>query len=165
MIEGSIFGETDLLKNRIRSESYTTVTDCYLLQIPKALFKEVLSEFDDFRLEVEAISKQREWMRLARIQAWKLGVDEETFLGQHAIDKNNVAIMEERLEIEEESVLGDDVMDEKLALEKRQRMKKIEVLFTLRESHHLGIHDAIMRNSPLIGSRLQSTETVTLNLA
>lgn len=42
LIEGSIFGETDLLKNRMRTESYTTVTDCYMLKITKALFKEVL---------------------------------------------------------------------------------------------------------------------------
>ena len=55
LIEGSIFGETDLMKNRVRSESYTTVTDSYLLRIPKPLFKEVLQEFDDFRFEVDAI--------------------------------------------------------------------------------------------------------------
>ena len=35
LIEGSIFGETDILKKRMRSESYTAVTDCYLLQISK----------------------------------------------------------------------------------------------------------------------------------
>ena len=81
IIEGSIFGETDLLKNRMRTESYTTVTDCYLLKIPKVLFKEVLQEFEDFRAEIDAISKQREWMRLARIQAFKMGVDEQTFIG------------------------------------------------------------------------------------
>ena len=67
LIEGAIFGETDLLKNRLRTESYITVTDCYLLRIRKQLFKEVMYEFDDFRQEIEAISKQREWMRLARI--------------------------------------------------------------------------------------------------
>ena len=81
LIEGSIFGETDLLKNRIRTESYTTVTDSYLFRVPKALFKEVMDEFDDFRNEVELISRQREWTRLARIQAFKLGIDEETFIG------------------------------------------------------------------------------------
>lgn len=67
LIEGSIFGETDLLKNRLRTESYCSVTDCYLLKISKTLFKEVMQEFDDFSEEVHAISKQREWMRLARI--------------------------------------------------------------------------------------------------
>ena len=81
LIEGSIFGETDLLKNRMRTESYLTVTDTYLLKIGKTLFKEVMNEFEDFREEIEAISKQRELMRLARIQAFKLGVDEQTFIG------------------------------------------------------------------------------------
>ena len=76
LIEGSIFGETDLMKNRMRSESYITANDCYLLRIPKALFKEIMEEFDDFRVEVESISNQRELLRLARIQAFKLGVDE-----------------------------------------------------------------------------------------
>ena len=56
LIEGSIFGETDLLKNRLRQESYITSTDSYLLKIPKSLFKEVMDEFEDFRREVEAIS-------------------------------------------------------------------------------------------------------------
>ena len=69
------------MKNRMRTESYTTVTDCYLLKIQKSLFKEVLQEFEDFRVEIESISKQREMMRLARIQAFKLGVNEQTFLG------------------------------------------------------------------------------------
>ena len=55
------------MKNRMRTESYTTVTDCYLLKIQKPLFKEVLQEFEDFRVEIESISKQREMMRLARI--------------------------------------------------------------------------------------------------
>ena len=49
LIEGSIFGETDLIKNRMRTESFTTVTDCYLLKINKILFKEVMQEFEDFR--------------------------------------------------------------------------------------------------------------------
>ena len=60
----------------MRTESYLTVTDTYLLKIGKTLFKEVMNEFEDFREEIEAISKQRELMRLARIQAFKLGVDE-----------------------------------------------------------------------------------------
>ena len=67
LVEGSIFGETDLIKNRMRSESYVAVTECYLLMIDKALFKEIMEEFEDFRAEVEMISAEREWMRMARI--------------------------------------------------------------------------------------------------
>lgn len=43
------------------------VTECYLLMIDKALFKEIMEEFEDFRAEVEMISAEREWMRMARI--------------------------------------------------------------------------------------------------
>lgn len=57
LIEGSIFGETDLMKNRLRTESYIAQTDCNLLKITKALFKEIMDEFEDFRVEVESISK------------------------------------------------------------------------------------------------------------
>lgn len=121
LIEGSIFGETDLLKNRMRTESYITVTDCYILRISRELFKEVMHEFEDFREEVESISKQREVMRLARIQAFKLGVDEQTFIGQHAIDSKNVALMEQRLEKEAPPLLTDADLDRKLAREKRRR--------------------------------------------
>ena len=81
LVEGSIFGETDLLKNRMRTESYIAVSECYLLLIDKALFKEIMDEFEDFRAEVISISTQREWMRMARIQAYKMGIDEETYLG------------------------------------------------------------------------------------
>lgn len=52
LVEGSIFGETDLLKNRMRSESYIAVTECYLLILDKALFREMMNEFEEFREEV-----------------------------------------------------------------------------------------------------------------
>lgn len=144
LIEGSIFGETDLLKNRMRSESYITITDCYLFKVPKALFKEIMDEFDDFRSQVTSISKQREWMRLARIQAFKLGVDEETFIGQHAIDQTNVAKIETQLEQEQEPELTDRRMDLKLENEKKVRWNQIALYFTLRESMFLGIQDEII---------------------
>ena len=48
LIEGSMFGETDVMKNRPRVESYTAVTECYTLKLPKAVFIELLEEFDDF---------------------------------------------------------------------------------------------------------------------
>lgn len=48
LIEGSIFGETDVMKNRPRVESYTAVTESYILKLSKADFGELLEEFDDF---------------------------------------------------------------------------------------------------------------------
>ena len=65
LIEGSIFGETDVMKNRARVESYTAVTDCYILKLPKAVFGELLEEFDDFNQEVSTIAKERELIRMA----------------------------------------------------------------------------------------------------
>ena len=70
-IDGSIFGETDLMKNRLRKESYSTVTDCYILRMPKAIFIELLSEFDDFNEEVSKIAKEREAIRVARYKAYR----------------------------------------------------------------------------------------------
>ena len=63
LIEGSIFGETDLLKGRRRTESYSTVTDSYLLALPKDLFNEIMYEFDDFNEEVTNIAQEREVLR------------------------------------------------------------------------------------------------------
>ena len=127
------------MKNRIRTESFTTVTDSYLFRVPKVLFKEVMDEFDDFRNEVELISRQREWTRLARIQAFKLGIDEETFIGQHAIDKKNVAIMEERLAQDKPPIMTFSQIDKKLLKEKRARWYKIELLVTLRPNRSFTI--------------------------
>ena len=103
-----------------------------------------MDEFDDFRSQVESISKQREWMRLARIQAFKLGVDEETFIGQHAIDQTNVERMEARLEEEQEPELTARRIDVKLENEKKARWNQIALYFTLRESEFLGIQDEII---------------------
>ena len=63
LIEGSIFGETDLLKGRRRTESYSTVTSSYLLALPKDLFNEIMYEFDDFNEEVTNIAQEREVLR------------------------------------------------------------------------------------------------------
>ena len=86
-------------------------------------------------------------MRLARIQAFKLGVDEQTFIGQHVIDHKNVAAIEYRLEKEAPPVLTDAELEHKLVREKMHRLRQIEVLFTLRESEYLGIQEAILRNN------------------
>ena len=65
LIEGSIFGEGDVLCNRPRRESYTTITDCYVLKLSKDVFNEIMDEFDDFKAEVTTIAKEREIIRVA----------------------------------------------------------------------------------------------------
>ena len=73
LIEGSIFGETDVMKNRARVESYTTVSDSYILKLSKAVFGELLEEFDDFNQEVSKIAKEREVIRMTLVKAYKSG--------------------------------------------------------------------------------------------
>lgn len=65
LIEGSIFGEGDVMRNRPRKESYTAITDCYLLKLNKCVFNEIMEEFDDFNQEVTTIAKEREIIRIA----------------------------------------------------------------------------------------------------
>ena len=69
LIEGSIFGEGDVLRNRPRRESYTAITDCYVLKLEKNLFNEIMDEFDDFNMEVMTIAKEREVLRIAQKKA------------------------------------------------------------------------------------------------
>ena len=69
LIEGSIFGEGDVMRNRPRKESYTAVTDCYILKLEKSIFNEIMEEFDDFNQEVTTIAKEREIIRIAQKKA------------------------------------------------------------------------------------------------
>ena len=73
LIEGSMFGETDVMKNRPRVESYTAVTECYILKLPKSVFIELLEEFDDFNQEISVIAKEREMLRMMKLKAYKTG--------------------------------------------------------------------------------------------
>ena len=58
--------------------------------------------------------------------------------------------MEQRLDREQEPMMLDAEIDEKLFKEKMVRWKYIEVLLTLRDSAYLGIQDEILRRSPSI---------------
>ena len=53
------------MRNRPRKESYTAVTDCYILKLEKSIFNEIMEEFDDFNQEVTTIAKEREIIRIA----------------------------------------------------------------------------------------------------
>ena len=60
MVEGTIFGEQDMIFNRIAQERFTAMADCFVLQVNKPLFKKLIEEFEDFRDEVFFIAKERE---------------------------------------------------------------------------------------------------------
>jgi len=60
LIEGSVFGEVDMLSNKPRKQSYTAVCDCYVLKLAKTAFRELLESFVDFRLQIYSIAQDRE---------------------------------------------------------------------------------------------------------
>jgi CRP-like cAMP-binding protein len=49
LIEGTIFGEQDMIFNRMTQERFTAMADCFVLQVKKPLFKTLIEEFEDFR--------------------------------------------------------------------------------------------------------------------
>lgn len=79
LIEGSIFGEGDVLRNRPRRESYTAITDCRVLKLNKDIFNEIMDEFDDFKAEVTTIAKEREIIRVAQKKAMMANRGNENF--------------------------------------------------------------------------------------
>jgi CRP-like cAMP-binding protein len=68
LIEGTIFGECDMIFNRLTTHDYTAMCDCFLLRLPKALLRVLLEEFDDFREELFFIAKEREKENLKNIK-------------------------------------------------------------------------------------------------
>lgn len=58
--EGTMFGETDIIFDRKRLETYISVTDCHVLRIRRPQFETILNEVDDFRIDVESMADQRE---------------------------------------------------------------------------------------------------------
>lgn len=48
-LEGTVFGESDVMLRRPRMDSYKARGDCYILKIDRAIFQQILEEFSDFR--------------------------------------------------------------------------------------------------------------------
>ena len=61
---GAMFGETDIIFDRLRSDTYSTRMDCHILRLNREYFDQILDNFDDIREDVETISEQREQVRL-----------------------------------------------------------------------------------------------------
>jgi signal-transduction protein with cAMP-binding, CBS, and nucleotidyltransferase domain len=94
LIEGTIFGEQDMIFNRITQERFTAMDDCFVLQVKKPLFKSLIEEFEDFRDEVFAIAKEREKEAIKCIQREETGVKlEEDF----HIDKEDYKLYKAQL--------------------------------------------------------------------
>lgn len=74
MIEGTIFGEQDMIFNRMTQERFTAMDDCFVLQVRKPLFKQLIEEFEDFREEVFTIAKEREKEAIKSVKREETGV-------------------------------------------------------------------------------------------
>ena len=48
-LEGTVFGETDVVFGRNRSDTYKARGDCYILKLSKSQFELIMDEFADFR--------------------------------------------------------------------------------------------------------------------
>jgi CRP-like cAMP-binding protein len=71
-LEGTVFGETDVVLNRQRYDTYKARGDCYILKIRKNLFDQIIDEFPDFREEIQKMVSEREKNRLEKIQQNRL---------------------------------------------------------------------------------------------
>jgi CRP-like cAMP-binding protein len=47
-LEGTMFGETDIIYKRKRFENYIAKCDCYILKVEKDVFEQIMDEFEDF---------------------------------------------------------------------------------------------------------------------
>lgn len=63
-IEGAVFGEKDILQDKLSTETYTALCDCFLLYLSKSSFFTLLSEFPDFRNDIMDIARAREKNRI-----------------------------------------------------------------------------------------------------
>jgi CRP-like cAMP-binding protein len=66
-LPGTVFGETDVVLGRKRTDSYKTIDDSYILKLNKATFNEIMDEFTDFRDDIHKMVMDRERNRLERI--------------------------------------------------------------------------------------------------
>ena len=63
-LEGTIFGESDIILKRNRMYSYVAKCDCYMLKLERSIFEQILDEFSDIREEIQQIVAEREKKRL-----------------------------------------------------------------------------------------------------
>ena len=63
-ISGSMFGETDIIFQRDRLDTYQAKMDCHILRLHVTIFNQMLDEFEDIRDDFHMVAEQREQMRL-----------------------------------------------------------------------------------------------------
>jgi signal-transduction protein with cAMP-binding, CBS, and nucleotidyltransferase domain len=67
-LEGTIFGETDIVMNRLRNDTYMARGDCYILKLDKQVFHQIMDEFPEFKDDIDKIVAEREKKRLETLQ-------------------------------------------------------------------------------------------------
>jgi signal-transduction protein with cAMP-binding, CBS, and nucleotidyltransferase domain len=74
-LEGTVFGETDIVMNRLRNDTYMARGDCYILKLDKQVFHQIMDEFPEFKDDIDKIVAEREKKRLETQQQAKLKRD------------------------------------------------------------------------------------------
>lgn len=93
-IEGAIFGERDVILNRLRSETFTADQDSYVLTLDCDTFNELMNEFEEIRDEIEHIAKERERFHRDQIKKAELFRENnekaDKTLQENDFDENNL---------------------------------------------------------------------------
>ena len=67
LIEGTVFGEKEVMFDRECSATYTALCDCYILKITKESFLMLMDSCEPFRNEIVKIAREREKIRLTEL--------------------------------------------------------------------------------------------------
>lgn len=73
LIEGTMFGEKEIMFDRELCATYTAMCDCYILKVTKKDFQKLMDSSDPFRNEVIGIARDRERLRIIEINRIKNG--------------------------------------------------------------------------------------------
>lgn len=81
LVEGSIFGEKNILFNKVLSGTYTAQSDCVILKVTKKDFLELINDNPNFKAEILYIISERENLRKIDENKVKSGVPLEEGIG------------------------------------------------------------------------------------
>ena len=112
MIEGTVFGEREVMFDRECSATYTALCDCYILKITKKSFMMLMDTCEPFRDEIVKIAREREKIRLTELAKLKDGQE---------IEENNL-MPEKEYEEFSKTVLQIDADNKAAVLRDRKRL-------------------------------------------
>ena len=62
--KGQIFGESDIIYNRNRLDTFVAKIDCHILRLKKSYFEDIMDEFEDIKDDIYKVAEAREQQRL-----------------------------------------------------------------------------------------------------